>query len=429
VGIVFVPVADFAGRNLTNAYLSGANLANANARNVNLSNAYLKSADLTNANLSGADLSGAVFDSARLTGANFNGANVRGARFTRNFVIVEDACWEGCTYAAVGYGGITPAQLSATATYQAHDLTGIRLEGNNLTGANLAGQNLTGANLTFATLTGANLTGAEIRGASFGRYAVSVQAANCDKQHNPSCSASAGVIGTGLTVEQLQSTASYLAHDLTGVNFGGNNLAGANLAGQNLTNAGFHGATLTGADLSGADARGAGGLGDYGSPNLIRPDGHVAGLDLNAGQMLSVRDYDGNSSGTIPITVDQNFAMGPGGTLRILMEADAWDSTISFAAGTPVTLDGTLELLFADGTDLISQVGRTFELFNWAGVAPTGAFHVESPYTWNLCHLYTTGEVTLAAVPEPSGLVLAAAGVLALAILRRGRRAACDTSF
>ena len=42
--------------------------------------------------------------------------------------------------------GITSAQLYSTASYQAHDLTGIGLDSNNLAGVNLAGQNLTNAN-------------------------------------------------------------------------------------------------------------------------------------------------------------------------------------------------------------------------------------------------------------------------------------------
>ena len=98
--------------------------------------------------------------------------------------------------------------------------------------------------------------------------------------------------------------------------------------------------------------------------------------------------------------------MGPGGTLRMVFEADAWDSTISFAPGIPVTLGGTLELTFADDVNLASQVGRTFDLFDWTGVNPTGAFAVSSPYAWDLSNLYTTGEVTLTAVPEPSTLLL-----------------------
>ena len=118
-----------------------------------------------------------------------------------------------------------------------------------------------------------------------------------------------------------------------------------------------------------------------------------------------MRDYDGNPPygiGPIPITVDQHLAMGPGGTLRMVFEADAWDSTISFAPGIPVTLGGTLELTFAADVNLASQVGRTFDLFDWTGVTPTGAFAISSPYAWDLSNLYTTGEVTLTAVPEPA---------------------------
>jgi hypothetical protein len=100
--------------------------------------------------------------------------------------------------------------------------------------------------------------------------------------------------------------------------------------------------------------------------------------------------------------------MGPGGTLRMVFEADAWDSTISFAPGIPVMLGGTLELTFADNVNLASQLGRTFDLFNWTGVIPTGAFAISSPYAWDLSNLYTTGQVTLTAIPEPATIVLLA---------------------
>ena len=220
-------------------------------------------------------------------------------------------------------------------------------------------------------------------------------------------------MSAGIILEQLETTASYQAHDLTGIDLANTNLAAANFAGFNLTNAIFKGATLFGANLSGADARGTAGL-DLTQPAtayLIQPNGHIAGLDLNAGKTLIVRDYDGNpvlSLEPVPIMVDQHFAVGPGGTLRMVFEADAWDSTISFAAGLPVTLGGTLDLTFAEGTNLTSQVGRTFQLFDWTGVAPTGAFNIASSYTWNLSKLYSSGEITLTAVPEPSSLALAA---------------------
>ena len=80
-----------------------------------------------------------------------------------------------------------------------------------------------------------------------------------------------------------------------------------------------------------------------------------------------------------------------------------WDSTISFAPGIPVALGGTLELTFAPGVNVATQSGRTIDLFDWTGVTPTGAFTVSSPYTWNLTNLYTTGEVTLTAVPAIPG--------------------------
>ena len=89
--------------------------------------------------------------------------------------------------------------------------------------------------------------------------------------------------------------------------------------------------------------------------------------------------------------------MAPGGTLRMMFESDAWDSTISFAAGIPVALGGSLELAFASGVDPLSQIGRTFDVFDWTGVSPTGAFAVGSPYVWDLSKLYTTGEVTFLA--------------------------------
>ena len=107
--------------------------------------------------------------------------------------------------------------------------------------------------------------------------------------------------------------------------------------------------------------------------NLIRPDGHIDGLYLDARRAARCPRLRWESTRSSPIiTVDQHLAMGPGGTLRMVFEADAWDSTISFAPGIPVTLGGTLELTFADDVNLASQVGRTFDLFDWTGVNPTG---------------------------------------------------------
>jgi uncharacterized protein YjbI with pentapeptide repeats len=395
-------------------FYPGADLTDANLSQANATNANFYLATLTGANLSQADLTNANFLVAMLTDADFTGAGVRGANFDN-----------------VSGAGITTSQLYSTASYQAHDLTGIRLRGNNLAGVNLAGQNLTNATIDGATMTGANLTGAEVRGAYLSE----------------------------ISTAQLYSTASYKAHDLTrirlnvgnfsGVNLAGQNLTnaqipfatltGANLSQANLTNANFISATLTGANLSqanlqnanfstvvycddggctdpgdltnanlsGADARGANFqyavLTGANTSNLIQTYRHILGLDLTAGASLVIRDYENYAGVGIPIVVDEHLAMDGTGALRLVFDADPWDSTISFAPGIPVALGGTLELTFAPGVNIATQSGRTIDLFDWTGVTPTGAFTVSSPYTWNLSNLYTTGEITITALSALTG--------------------------
>jgi len=342
--------ANLAGQNLTRAnfgehFGATVNLSGADLSEANLSNAYFLIATLTNANFSQANLTNASLDHATLSGANFTGAEVRGASFS----------------------SITNAQLYSTASYQAHDLTGIRLAGSNLAGINLSGQNLTDANLVGATLTNANLSQANLTNASF-------------------------------TADNYWSVA-----DLTGANLSGANLTNAFFGGSYACGesscGSFPGANLTGANLSGADARGAtfylATLSGANTSNLIQSDAHIAGLDLTSGASLVVRDYESYTGIDVPILVEQHLAMDASSTLRLVFDADPWDSTISFAPGIPVALGGTLELTFAPGVDIAAQSGRTIDLFDWTGVTPTGAFTVSSPYIWNLSKLYTTGEVTL----------------------------------
>jgi len=460
--------ADFRQVNLTNASFEGVNLQGADFRQANLTDAHLHHAVLDGANFAGQDLSHTSFYGSWL-GADFTGADIRGTSFDRDTLGYGFVNSQGRLVvidAPVGTG-IGLAQLYSTASYQTHDLSGIRLSYNYLAGGDFVGQNLTnaefykatvtdanfqqsnitnarflqakltranftGQNLTNvfffgATLTDANFNGADVRGASFDRYRN-----NSDR-------------GTGVALAQLYSTRSYEAKDLSGIGLSYNNLAGGNFAGQNLTNAYLEGATLTGADfhnanltntdfkdatlssadLTGADARGAF-LYPYAADaitnNLIRPDGHIDGLDLTSGRLLVVRDHDGSSrygyAPPIPIAVDQHLAMGPGGTLRLVFETDAWDSIISFAPGILVSLGGTLDLNFDDDVNSASQVGRTFDVFDWTGVNPTGTFTVVSPFVWDLSNLYTSGEVTLTAVAEPARFALAAVGILSLAFNR-----------
>jgi N-acyl-D-amino-acid deacylase len=327
---------------------------------------------------------------------------------------------EGAGVDAVPGAYLSPRNLTMAYLVGA-DLTGAYGYYLILTDANLSQANLTDAYLQAATLTDADFSEAEIRGAYFGRRPPCVSIFGC------------GEWGSGISVAQLYSTASYQAHDLSGVNFDYNYLAGSNLAGQNLTNASFIDTNLAGADLTAADLRGAllncaPCIARIVATNLIQLNGHIRGLDLAGGKLLVVRDYDGNSKDfygnpvlpiPIPITVNQHLTMGPGGTLRMVFEADTWDSTISFAPGIPVKRGGTLELTFAADVNPATQLGRTFDLFDWTGVTPTGGFAISSPYRWDSSNLYTTGEVTLTAVPEPSGLLQLSCVLAATLAIRR----------
>lgn len=392
--------AGFASTTLNNVDFTGAQIRGAGFNGSSLTLAQLASTAsyqagdlagvlLTNVNLSGASFAGMNLENANLSavldGADFSNAAIRGAQFATNTFTAE--------------------QLYSTATYQSRDLTGIGLGGTfvDRTGWNFVGQNLTNASFTYANLTDADFTNATVRETSF--------------------------VETVFTATQLYSTASYKTGDLRGIRLGDNNLSGWNFAGQNLTDASFGAfgsSNLFNTDFSAADTRGADRTPIGGSilVNTITDNGRIQGLDLTASKSLAIRDYDGDSSpfrnGPLPIFVTMQMAMDSTGELQLLFEEDAWDSLISFEAGISVALGGTLKLNFASGVDLRTQIGRTIRVFNWTGVSPAGQFQVESPYSWDLSRLYTTGEVTL--VPEPSAMVLTIFGVLcSLSAVRRDR--------
>jgi hypothetical protein len=148
---------------------------------------------------------------------------------------------------------------------------------------------------------------------------------------------------------------------------------------------------------------------------------------LTGDGLLVVRDDDGipnvwpDPIPAFPITIEQQCVMDASSVLRMVFDADAWNSTISFASRAPVTRGGTLELLFAPDVDVTGQVGRTLRVFDWTGIAPTGTFQIVSSYSWDTSKLYTTGEITLTAVPEPSSVVL---GLSYLGLICASRRRA-----
>jgi polyhydroxybutyrate depolymerase len=270
---------DFSGQNLARADLTGANLVDAN---------------MSGANLTGAGLFGAMLRNANFTTAVVSGADLQ---LSTDF-------------------GFTKEQLYSTASYQAKDLRGIKLNGffdwgvsrTHLAGWDFNAQDLTGSDLAYATLTNANLSKANLTNVSLGFAVLNnadlsgaiVHGANFDS--------------TMLTKEQLYSTASYQAKDLHTIGLRGNDLASWDLTGQNLTGAYFDNVIITNTNLTSADARGASGLQLVGAitTNLIRPDGRIIGLNLAAGEKLVA-----HAGVPIPVKFGSDFFVAPTATFDL----------------------------------------------------------------------------------------------------------------
>jgi uncharacterized protein YjbI with pentapeptide repeats len=410
-----------AGADLTGAIVTGAKFrsagltkeqvySTASYQQKNLHGVELARIDLTGWDLSGQDLTGASFWQSNLSAANLTGSTVTGVDF----------------YLTTGKG-FTSAQLYSTASYKQKNLQRIGLSANDVSDWDFSGQDLTGADFSRSKMTNANFAGAILTGTRFdGNY-------------------------RSLTREQLYSTASYQRKNLRGVSFVGNDLSGLDLSSQDLSEADLSSAYLGDTNLAGAnlmnvsfrqsrvannttnltatDLRGAVDFPSLATvpKNAIRPDGRILGLDLAAGELLVVRDDDGvpdpapkgwlRPRSPIPIEVQDNFTVSDTGALHLVFASDAWDSLISFESGSPVTLDGTLDLTFASDVDLRSQLGRAIRIFDWSGVTPKGTFAIRSPYAWDLSRLYITGEVTLLTVPEPEAFVLLLCGLCAFSRL------------
>src|SRR5262249_35029935 len=113
----------------------------------------LKFNNLAGGNFSGQKLINVDFSNAILTDADFTDAEISGTNFSRRPRF--------CGLFSCHYGnGISAAQLYATASYQAGDLSGINFDYNFLSGSNFAGQNLTNASFVWADLSAADARGA-----------------------------------------------------------------------------------------------------------------------------------------------------------------------------------------------------------------------------------------------------------------------------
>jgi hypothetical protein len=130
-GVDAAPSANLSNRNLTMAYLIGADLGPYYVYDGSGYPAAV-SANLASADLTAADLRGANFNYATLTGADFNQGNLTDADFGR--ATLTDVDFTGSDVRGANFykdiyngTGITLAQLYSTASYQAKDLSGITL--------------------------------------------------------------------------------------------------------------------------------------------------------------------------------------------------------------------------------------------------------------------------------------------------------------
>ncbi len=191
-GAIIKPQVFLSSRNLTMADLIQGDLTGATLDASNLTNADLTQATLVNLDFRWGTGDGAIFNQANLTGAALVSTSLTGASF-------DHANLTNADFAYAKLNGSTLASANLTNA----DFTGVAL--NN---ASLANANLLNSNLAGATLTGANFASALIQNA------------------NLSLDLYAG--GTGISVPQLQSTASYQLGDLTGVKLDHIDLTGVN---------------------------------------------------------------------------------------------------------------------------------------------------------------------------------------------------------
>ena len=261
-GIVPAPAAVIHSRDLTKAYLSGADLAGARVTVTDLS-----FADLSDANLASAMLSGVT-----LTGASLSGAIIKKANLAETTGFTFSQLYSTGSYKLADLAGIQLYEQSMDGWgFAGIDLSGSNLRQAQLSGANFSNANLSVVNLTGATLTRANMSGAKLVGVSAENTSIeaaNLQGADLTNVHLTSAKLTntsfkdAVVKGasfhsvTGFTAGQLYSTSSYKQHDLTGVHFSYLNLGNWDFSGQDLTDAQFLHSTMTGAKLTNARVNG-----------------------------------------------------------------------------------------------------------------------------------------------------------------------------
>ena len=369
------PSYNGAGLSLTGINLSQANLASAN----------FSSADLTSANLSGANVYLTNFTSANLTNANLQNPDVRVA--------------------------ITAAQLQSAASVQ-----GANLSGNNLSGFDLHGLNFSGANFASANLTGASLASANLSGTMF--TSATLTGANLDHASLPAALPMLPVINGAVVTLHGTLTVSGQTQVDSGGTLSLDHASTLNTSGLTLPS----GSTLS-VELAGLTAGS-----QYSQLN-------ISGTATLGGTLdVALASGYGPSPSNGPLPGDQ-FQLFNGSlqntfstvVLPPLLPGEFWNQSHLYSAGV-LSVGGVVGDLNGDGVvngldiSLISsywlRVGQGLPAdANGDGVVNGLAIALVSS-NWLQTAVSGAGSGTTS-VPEPSSIILAAVGVVALLACRR----------
>jgi uncharacterized protein YjbI with pentapeptide repeats len=446
--------ADLSESNLADASLWSSTFTRADLNHANLTNASLRGSTLSQVNLSGANLTGVDLEFATLTDANLSEANLSRARLGRSTLTganLSGASVTGVDFSGTTTRGFTDALLASTASYEAKNLTGVGLQDLNLSGWDLTRQDLTDANLSGSNLADANLSGANLTSADFSSATLT------DANLSGAIVAGVDFSGTtwrGFTEAQLASTASYQAKDLRGIRFWSDDLTGWDLSGQNLSNADLSYSTLSNTNLTGSILKNAylrstaDGIESavYSSDTIynqwtVFPDSFdpvASGLtlmlsplgDVDATDILDVTDLEmlqqrirGSSvQWWLPVAM---FDVNSDGNVN-QGDVRAWVKDLQHTWFGDANLDGEftsadLVQVFAAGKYEATEREPWGEIIDYPATWSTGDWNTDGEFTSSDLVLafqdggYEAGpRATVAAVPEPSGIVPLIVGLYAI---------------
>jgi len=293
------------------ALINGWNLSGQDLRNVvfpQVDGVNLRNANLADASLSWGDI----------RGTELTGANIVGTSFIGTFEKASD---------------LSEEQLQSTASYQEKDLRGVQFLQMDIRGWDFSGQNLTDAMLD-SEVTDADFTGAIISGIRF-------------------------KWNTGLNEEQLQSTASYQAKDLSRAQFFGLDVSGWDLSGFDLSDAWLRNVNLSGTNL--ADAKLAGVNFDRATLRDVDLSGFdLQGADFGRADLTGVDMTDANAAGT-------SFNGASTGGVSFLRTNLTGATSLAFASSADLT-DAVIDDALIDGiTEAQLQSTKNFKDQNLRG--------------------------------------------------------------